>query len=110
MDRLAVQPICLADRNREMSVRSDIDSILISTLSLEPYRCQVKFTMNLRPDPIMPVKNVKFTKYMDQRQKFFHLEEMEDQVCNERVTRGSWFEFALGALNGRNLFVVFQPK
>lgn len=112
MDRLTVQPICFADRGREMSLMLDIDSILISAHSLEPSvnRCSVKFTMNLRTDTIMPVKNVKFTKYMERRQEFFDLEEYDDQLCDERVTRASWFEFALGSLDGRNVFVVFQPE
>lgn len=53
---LDIQFVSFADYDRGFSLDSDIDSVLVSARTLEPYRCGVKFTLNVRPDSIKQKK------------------------------------------------------
>lgn len=67
----------LACNGGDVKIVEDIDSILISCTSLEPFKSRYRFQLLVGDGvKVTPCQNVKYTKYLDKRDQIFsHLQE-----------------------------------
>lgn len=92
----------------DLEIHSDIDSILICTTTIEPFYCRYIFKMSTKVTVTL-VKNSKLTRYLSNRDSFSlrhrsHFSCGDDKVSSDN----SWYEFCLGSLDWRSLYVTFQ--
>ncbi|CAL1672196.1 unnamed protein product [Lasius platythorax] len=89
----------------QVSVTSDIDSLLACTSSLEALVCEVGCTIYTRPN-IWPCKDIKLTRYLEKRPRFQDRRQRRD---NDARPDRAWYELKLATLDGCLLFLQFQP-
>lgn len=87
--------------------KGDIDTILISCRTIEPFACKYACRISTKPKIPTLVKNVKFTKYMNKR-SCFDLRYEPAFECRNENNEGTWMEFTLGEIDGRDIFVIFR--
>jgi len=96
----------------DVKFEADIDSILIATTTLEPFKGRYKFIVRTKPRVISRCDNTKLTNYLNARDKFVGSSSAfpapfaaaPDHVDAKR----QWYEFELGTIDNRAIFVLFQ--
>lgn len=110
MERLRLRAI--QDMNDGVSRSEDIDSMLACLASLSPLRCASTCQIKMRPKVVARCINVKMTRYYAKRDRFFSI---VDQAPSANMAGASevrqdrpFYDFKLGRIDGRLLFVVMQ--
>ncbi|KMQ88452.1 hypothetical protein RF55_12059 [Lasius niger] len=89
---------------------SDVDSILVVSTTLEPFICMTQLTIDMHPELITRCRNVKLSKYYEKREDFGPLNPAAFQTTPDSIDsdRREWYEFRLGRIDCRPLYVLFQ--
>lgn len=99
-----------------IKISSDIDSFLISCTTLDPYKCEKRFQILLGDVFVFETQNVKFTRYLQNRHKFFpninHNFAEDDPyviIKSESIDPTTkFYEFLLGSVDDLAIYCVFQ--
>lgn len=93
----------------DVEVSGDIDSFLVCSYTMEPFLCRYNYVINTKIGRIMRSQNTKLTMYMNKRKDFGLRLQRDFEPVSDTITRnGVWYEFELGKIDNRQLFVVFQ--
>ncbi|KMQ89010.1 hypothetical protein RF55_11401 [Lasius niger] len=108
----ALDPTPFDPEDRRAAIYSDdVDSILVATTSLEPFRCRTFVVLDTRPQRILRYANRKLTAYLEKREEFRPQRPPSFSVSPDDVDpRRQWYEFRAGSIDKRDLYVLFQPE
>lgn len=96
----------------DINIVGDIDSLVMSCTSLEPFLCDTLFKFNTGAGSISRCETKKLIEYLNKRDDIFpSASENRSNIIvveSESVQANRpWFEFELGYLDDMPLFVVF---
>jgi len=105
-------PLSVNDPQPFQLENNDIDSLMMATTSLEPFHCRMYAVFYTRPQRVLRCRNTKLTAYLERRHDLFgplrspSLSARPDKAKYDRI----WYEFQVGAIDKRELFVLFQLR